>query len=66
MAVAAMAAEAALTVLKGLVDHWVAQGKNPHAEAIRIAGIEGKVHEIDLELQAEVNRLPKPVPGSGV
>jgi hypothetical protein len=60
------AAKAALLVLEGLVEHWVSQGKDPHAEAIRIAGIEGKVHDINKELQAEVARLPKTVPGSGV
>ncbi len=60
------AAEAAVAILKALVDHWVTQGKDPQVEAIRIVGIEGHVHAVDLELQAEVNRLPKAVPGSGV
>jgi hypothetical protein len=60
-------AELAVAVLTGLVEHWVKQGKDPHVEAVRIAGIEGAVAAVDAEIDAEIARMPKrPVPGSGL
>jgi hypothetical protein len=59
MSVAAVAADAALLVLKGLISHWVEQGKDPHAEAVRVAGLEGSIAAVDAELKAEAAKLPK-------
>jgi hypothetical protein len=63
--VAAVAADAAMLVLKGLIGHWVEQGKDPHTEAVRIAGLEGSIAAVDAELQAEIAKKPHRVPGTG-
>lgn len=59
MTAATVAADAALLVLKGLIGHWVEQGKDPHAEAVRVAGIEGSIAAVDAELKAEALKLPQ-------
>jgi hypothetical protein len=56
---ATVAADAALLVLKGLIGHWTEQGKDPHAEAVRIAKLEGSVAAVDAELDAEVAKKPQ-------
>ena len=65
MTPAQIAADAALLVLKGLIGHWTQQGKDPHAEAVRIAGIEGSIAAVDAELLAEVGKLPVRSPNTG-
>jgi hypothetical protein len=58
MTPAQIAADAALLVLKGLIGHWASQGKDPHAEAVRVAGIEGAVASVDAEFEAEIAKKP--------
>jgi hypothetical protein len=65
MSTATVAADAALLVLKGLIRHWLEQGKDPHTEAVRIAGLEGSIAAIDAELRAEIAKKPRRVPGTG-
>lgn len=66
MTVAETAAIAALEILKTVVDRWVADGKDPKAEAIKIRDLVAPKAAIDAELQAEVDKLPsKSTPNTG-
>ena len=64
MSLESMAAEAAMVVLKGLLGKWVADGKDPHVEAVKLMSSYEAKADIDAELQAMVDARTGRVPGS--
>lgn len=57
-AVAGAAAAAAIDVFKGLVERWLAEGKDPHAEATKLVSSYEAKADIDAELLAEARNVP--------
>ncbi len=58
MSVAAVAADAALLVLKGLIGRWIEDGKDPHDEATKLVSSYEAKADIDAELLAEARNVP--------
>lgn len=58
MSIEAVAADAALLVLKGLIGRWIEDGKDPHTEATKLVSSYEAKADIDAELLAEARNVP--------